>query len=359
MFNNYLSRTLEDIESNLPECSIEELIKHPSQTFMELPFPLAPELVQKITQAIQNIKFQLYPKAGTDELESLLVSKLALEKNKDVMISNGGVHGLDLLVHMISHKKNARVLLLYPDFFMFKVLCLQHKVSYKEFDYQGNLLLDLNGLCDEIRHYNPDLILMSNPNSLLGAELQVDTLKRIIEATNGLVLIDEVYAYFSSRNAISLMKNYDNLLILSSFSKIGLAAIRFGFLCGNRDIIRIIKKLRKPFSINALTIEVAKIAIRNFSTIEEKIIELVSLRERMTSELMKINNIVVFPSCTNFIVIELNRGNVEDVYHKLISFHVPVRNCAHIKQMKNCLRLNVSTREANQYAIAKLIECLK
>ncbi len=353
--SNFL-QILPEIENSLPDIFFEKLFEHPvlSQSFLEFPYAPPPELIQKINDVISRLSFQFYPKTETGEVEKLLASSFHLNTEEKVIVGNGGFYLLNLLIKMMLLKKEPRILLLSPDFFYFKHVCSQFNVVITEFVY-SNFDIHVDELCQTIKDFHPDLVLMSNPNNPSGKALDTDSIRRIISASTGLVVIDEVYADFAAQTMIPLVSTCDNLLILRSFSKIGFAAIRFGYFYGNKYVIKTLKKLREPFSINLFTLEIAKLVIQNFNLIQQNIDDFILIRDQMHSELEKISLIHVIPSSSNFIVVGLDKKiPALDLYHQLVSMKVVVRHYSKPSQTENYLRLSVFNAETNQ----RVVKCL-
>ncbi|MCK7504379.1 MAG: aminotransferase class I/II-fold pyridoxal phosphate-dependent enzyme [Desulfobacterales bacterium] len=81
-------------------------------------------------------------------------------------------------------------------------------------------------------------------------EIKIETL---IKKAPGLVIVDEAYGAFSGQTLLDLTKKYDNLLILKTLSKLGMASIRLGFILGNPEVVAQLNKVRLPYNINALS----------------------------------------------------------------------------------------------------------
>ena len=95
-------------------------------------------------------------------------------------------------------------------------------------------------------------------------------IRKIIEASQGLVVIDEAYAPFAGASFIDSLGQYDNLLIMRTVSKLGLAGLRLGYIVGHPCIIEQLNKIRLPYNINSLTQLSADFALSRKALFDEQ-----------------------------------------------------------------------------------------
>jgi histidinol-phosphate aminotransferase len=138
--------------------------------------------------------------------------------------------------------------------------------------------LNLKEILRAIKQERPKLIFLSSPNNPTGNCFSSDRILKIIDSTSSpvtrhssLVVVDEAYHPFSSnKGLLPLLKDYKNLVIMRTLSKIGLAGLRVGFLIADKEIINDVNKVRLPFNLNSLSQAIAVEALkdkRHFSLI--------------------------------------------------------------------------------------------
>src|SRR5690606_29738055 len=113
--------------------------------------------------------------------------------------------------------------------------------------------LNLGAFVEAVEREQPALIFLAQPNNPTGNLFGEEKLRRIIEAAPGLVVLDEAYTAFTDADYLHLLRDYDNLVIMRTLSKVGLAGLRLGILIGSPAWLEQIDKLRLPYNINALT----------------------------------------------------------------------------------------------------------
>jgi histidinol-phosphate aminotransferase len=170
---------------------------------------------------------------------------------------------------------------------------------------------------------------------------------RIIESTSpkSIVVVDEAYQPFASdRGFIPFLNDYENLLIMRTLSKIGLAGLRVGFLIARGEIIHEVNKVRLPFNLNSVSQAVASEVLKNKALLKKNVKSIISERERLFNELSKMDGVKAYPSEANFILFEVR--DPEKIYKGLMKEGVLVRNMKDV--VDGCLRVTVGTAKENE-----------
>ena len=105
-------------------------------------------------------------------------------------------------------------------------------------------------------------IIINSPNNPTGSYLSREDLVRILEASNGLIVLDEAYVHFAPESQVSLLQDYEKLILLQTFSKaMGAAALRFGYSLASPALTSQLNKVHLPYSINAFTLVAVEVLI--------------------------------------------------------------------------------------------------
>jgi histidinol-phosphate aminotransferase len=226
----------------------------------------------------------------------------------------------------------------------------------KEFD------LDLEKIIKAIKTQKPKLIFLSSPNNPTGNCFSSEKILKIIDLTSllvtrhslrSLVVVDEAYQPFSSKKGfLPLLKDYENLVIMRTLSKIGLAGLRVGLLIADEEIIKEVNKVRLPFNVNSLSQAIATATLKDRKTIQSHIQSIISEREKLFNKLSKMEGIKPYPSEANFILFRVKKP--ERVFKGLLKKGVLVRNMKAV--VNGCLRVTVGTPEENSIFLNALKE---
>jgi len=221
---------------------------------------------------------------------------------------------------------------------------------------QSDMQLDQRKMVAAIRKLAPKLIFLSTPNNPTGNTFQRDAIEEIIRISGGIVVVDEAYQPFSrEKSFIPDIKRFPRLAVLRTFSKIGLAALRLGYLVADSGLITEVNKVRLPYNVNALSQMLVLASLRQKTEIRSVVKEIISEREKMAKELRGMPGIDIVPSDANFILLRM--PNADAVHTALIAAGILVRNLG--SAVPNALRVTIGTPRENATFLAALRKIMK
>ena len=321
----------------------------------ENPFDLPKDLKEKIAEEIKKIPFQRYPDPNVSEIREILADLYGVKKD-NLVFGNGSDELIQLLIMTIGDLKNP-VAYPIPTFPMYQVSSDTIGRDKVEFELDENFDLQKEEI-DRALEKSPDLVFYASPNNPTGNSFNEDLIKYTAD-NNVFVVVDEAYIDFSDRESfLNEALNRDNLVVLRTMSKIGLASIRLGVLIAKEEVATEINKGRLPFNITYPTQVIAKVVLtEGLPIIKEQVEILKKERKKLIKELQNFELIKVYPSDANFILIKTPNGDL--VHQKLIEKGVLVRNMSHIPKMENSLRVSVGKPEENEIFLQSLKEVLE
>lgn len=302
-----------------------------------------------------NIALNRYPDPEALLLRKAIAKKIGLSY-KNIMVGNGS----DELIYYLILTFGGPVLYPVPTFAMYGIIAKAVGVEPVESRLDENFDINDEEILKLIKSKKPALIFLSSPNNPTGNTFSADKILRIIEfaeKNSSIVVIDEAYQPFSSNKGfLPFLKDYDNLLILRTLSKIGFAGLRVGYLIGEERFLHEVGKVRLPYNVDSLSQYVATEALNKFyPQIKKFILQIVKERQRLYNELLKLKGLKVYPSEANFILLQLK--NSKAVYKKLISEGILVRDLS--SAIKNAIRVTIGTREENDEFLRTLRKILE
>ncbi len=312
----------------------------------ESPFAL------KISDIIDEISIPLnrYPDPEAKDLRKA-ISKRIKVNFENIMIGNGS----DELIYYLMLTFGGPVLYPVPTFSMYGIIAQSVGVETLESKLDECFDLVEEDFFNILKTKKPKLIFLSTPNNPTGNTFSSHKILKIIELArekNCLIVIDEAYGPFcSEKGYLPLLNDFENLILLRTLSKIGLAGLRIGYLIGNSDILSEIKKVKLPYNVDAVSQYVATYALQNFySRIKKFIREVITERENLLKKLSSFKNITVYPSEANFILFKSTKS--KEIYQKLLKSGILIRDMS--STIKNSLRVTVGTKEENEEFIKAL-----
>ena len=183
---------------------------------------------------------------------------------------------------------------------------------------------------------------------------------KILRVAEGLVVVDEAYYIFSQYSHLDALGHYDNLLLMRTFSKIGLAGLRLGMLMGPPEWLLEFNKIRMPYNINILTQLSAAFMLNNHPVLQQQADILIAERARLAIELGKINTLSVYPSQANFFCLRLLQHSAEQVFESLKDRGILIKKLhgSH-PLLENCLRVTVGSKSENQTFLETFLQILQ
>ncbi len=291
-----------------------------------------------------------YPDPEGKELKKAIARDLKI-KPENILLGNGS----DEIINYLIATFGGPVLYPVPTFVMYGITAQIFGQKHIAIPLDKDFDLDLEIILKSIRKENPKLIFLSSPNNPTGNCFSADRILKIIEASKNIVVVDEAYQPFASKKGfLPLLNDYHNLVILRTFSKIGLAAIRTGYLIGHKDFINEVNKSRLPYNLNSISQAIAIEGIKNKKIIDAHIQAIIRERKRLFKELSKMQGVQPFPSEANFILFRVL--DTETAYNKFIELGVLIRNMSGV--VKNALRVTVGTPDENAIFIDAIKKAL-
>jgi histidinol-phosphate aminotransferase len=283
-------------------------------------------------KAAGKIATNRYPDPQAKGLRKLLARDLGVTQ-ENILQGNGS----DELIYYLITTFGGPVLFPVPTFSMYGIISQALGEKNIAVPLDEDFDLDTEGMMKAVRREKPRLIFLSSPNNPTGNCFSADRILKIVDASRGVVVVDEAYQPFSSEKGfLPLLKDYRNLAIMRTLSKVGLAALRLGFLIADPAIVEEVNKVRLPFNVNSLSQAVAAEALKAKKGFRPFVRTIVSERKRLLEEMEKIEGVRPFPS-------EVDEP--DRVCRALLKKGILVRNLQDVVQ--RCLRVTVGTPREN------------
>ncbi|MCX7193327.1 MAG: histidinol-phosphate transaminase [Proteobacteria bacterium] len=336
---------------HVPDCT--GLIKLDA---MENPYLVPQVLRDEIAAIVASAPVNRYPDPNPQALKEKIRHLLGLPDGMAVLLGNGSDELIQLLA-MAVNKPGAVLLSVEPSFVMYKMIATFVGMRYAGVPLAADFSLDLSATLEAIRREQPVLVFLAYPNNPTGNLFARDEVRQIIEASPGLVVIDEAYYAFASDSFVNDLANYPNLLVMRTFSKLGMAGLRLGFLAGSALWLEQLEKLRLPYNVGVLPQLVAEKLLENHSVLLQQAEQIKKDRTVLYQQLSAIAGVEVYSSEANFLLLRLADAN--RVFNELKRRGVLVKNLNGGHPMLNdCLRVTVGTPAENERFIEALQESI-
>jgi len=321
---------------------------------------VARDVVGKLLlEVCQNVDVRLYPPLyGAMAVKA--ISEFFGFSESEILVGNGADGVSDSLMKVFV-EKGSKILVVEPTFPMYGYYTQLYGGKKVTALLKPSFELDADEIlkkCDK----QTSLLIICSPNNPTGNQFKEEGIEKILQEFNGVVVVDEAYADFAKYTVIEWTKNFDNLVVLRTFSKaFGLAGIRAGFLVSNKSIVEYVKRVMPPFDVNIVTQRLIVLALQNWSYFQQRIKYIIEQREWLRNALAKIDGIIPYPSDANFILFKVTKDNLysSTVKEKLESRGVLVKDRGNLPLLENCIRVTVGTRNMNETFISALKDALE
>ncbi len=318
---------------------------------MENPYTLPMPLRQALGQRLADVAMNRYPVPSYAALKAAICERLGVPAGFDVVLGNGSDE-LIAIVSIACARAGAKVLAPVPGFVMYAMSAQLAGLEFIGVPLAPDFTLDLPAMLAAIALHRPAITYLAYPNNPTGALFDADAMCAIIEAVGetGVVIVDEAYQPFAQASFMPRLAQCDNLLVMRTVSKMGLAGIRLGYMAGSAALLQEFDKVRPPYNINVLTQAAAQFMLEHTDLLDAQAALLRAERSRMLAALAALPGLEVFPSDANFILVRVAAGarDANDVFANLLERKILVKNVGKMHALlQNCLRITVSTPEEN------------
>ena len=325
---------------------------------MENPYRMPEGLLLQWQQGLASVALNRYPDPAATELQARLVEVMQVPQGQSIVLGNGSDELIQMLALAVASQQRC-IMSFEPGFVMYSMIAGFAGMGYVGVPLAEDFTLDMAKTRAAIEQHQPAVIFIAYPNNPTGNLFDADAVEEIIRIAPGLVVVDEAYHPFAQTSFMPRLNDYDQLLVMRTVSKMGLAGLRLGLLCGDQALINEINKLRLPYNINVLTQYTANFILENAGFLDGQAEMIRADREHLLNQLSLLKDIEVFPSQANFILFRLKRGSATEVFASLRDGGVLIKNLDKPGPLQNCLRVTVGTAEENQAFMQALEKALR
>tara|TARA_R100000306_G_scaffold62584_1_gene74537 strand:+ start:68146 stop:69369 length:1224 start_codon:yes stop_codon:yes gene_type:complete len=342
---------------------------------MENSFPLPSTVEAAFRSRLASLEINRYPSPHPQRIEQQIRQLYGIADESAMIFGNGSDELIQLLITVIA-PQNRVVLAPVPSFVMYANLAKLLDCQFIGVPLQADFSLDLAAMEEAVRTQRPGLVFLAQPNNPTGVAYSQATILELAEQcrqSGSLLVIDEAYEAFTDYSAIGLEQQFENVLILRTLSKLGMAGARFGMLFGHAAWISEFDKARLPYNINVFTQLFIEVALDHYDEFMAQTEALRASRSVLESQLKALPWLDVFESEANFVLVRVlpkrdsdaADGTATDALavrlHKAMRQQGVLIKCLHGGHplVENCLRLTVGQSHENEQMMAALIDAHK
>jgi histidinol-phosphate aminotransferase len=310
----------------------------------------SPRVIKFLKKRLSESGLAVYPEY--EETRRVLAEFFGVAEDT-FLLSNGTDEAIQVLINTYIDDGD-EVLTLTPSYAMYRFYAEVAGASIREIAYQpSDLAFPLDELLAAIGPQTR-AVLVANPNNPTGTGIGISEIICILnKASNAAVLIDEAYFEFCGVTALALVKDFPNLFVSRTFSKVyGMAAMRLGCLFSQAENVAFMRKCQSPYSVNGLAALAAQAAVDDPFYIKEYVAEISAAKQQLYRGFEK-RGIGYFESQANFVLFRAGDRAIE-IREYLREQGVLVRDRSY--ELPGCVRVTVGTQEQVKRFFAALEE---
>ncbi len=301
--------------------------------------PVSPAVRDVVARAIASVALERYPDPRALRLKEAIAKRTGA-KVGDLLVGTGSDEVIGLVSNALAwpRRRNTQGVILTPTptFVMYRITARAHGLKPVEVPLDASWDLDVAMTKKAIAMMQPSVVFVASPNNPTGNRMSVDRLEEIVCAAGGgggekragtgtatamaammlsatgteggeggaFVIVDEAYVDYSGPNASvrGWRARYPHLGILRTVSKVGLAALRVGWLEADPGLVAEIDKTRQPFNVSATSqIAAAAVLEEAWDELQAGVARVVAAREKLSAAIAALEGFSVTPSAANFV----------------------------------------------------------
>lgn len=324
---------------------------------MENPYRLPADLARELGARLAEVALNRYPPADPVALKAKLARAVGLPAGFALMLGNGS----DELIHLTIQacaKPGATIVAPWPGFVMYELSAKFNNCRFVGVPLKADFSLDAPAMRDAIETHKPAVLFIAHPNNPTGNLFDRTAVRALIEAAPGLVVVDEAYLPFAQDTWLPALREHENLLVLRTLSKLGLAGVRLGYLCAHPAWIAELDKVRPPYNVNVLTLATVDFLLDHLNALDGQAARIRDERARMLKAVRAIPGVTVFDSAANFLLLRV--ADPDGVFAALKQRGILIKNVSKMHPLlAGCLRTTIGTAEENETFLAALTASLE
>lgn len=326
----------------------------------ESPWPWPESIKDAWLERIRDIEMNRYPDAPASALQDQIRAAWEIPETLDILVGNGSDECIQIVETGVAGPGRV-VMAPAPTFVVYERTAIALGSRFVGVPLTERFELDAERMIVAVKEHNPACVFFAWPNNPTGNLFDRDAMRRVIQSTDGLCVVDEAYGAFSGESFIDEIAEHPNVVIMRTLSKIGMAGLRLGVLIGDPAWISEFHKVRMPYNVNTLTQVSAAFALEHQDAFVDGINALASETRQLVAAVGDMPGIECFESDSNFFLARVtSHGGATGLREALLergiaikSFHQPGT------PLDSCVRISTGTPDENARLLQALAEITK
>jgi histidinol-phosphate aminotransferase len=261
----------------------------------ENPYPPTPKVDQAVAAEVAQLR--RYPEPVSRKLRAAIGERFGFTA-KNVIIGNGSDNILDLITRCYVRNPGAGDTV--PSYSLYPVVAGMSGQALIDIPFTRSMNLDVAAIVAA----NATVFFLTSPNAPTGVAFPLSDIEAILQGIDGLLVVDEAYVDFGGESAITLLEDYENLIVVRTFSKsYGLAGMRVGFALASEGMVGMLDRVRDAYNVDRIAQAAALAAFEDVEYFEVQRQKVIATREATRTEIEALGWFT-YPSASNFLFTE-------------------------------------------------------
>ena len=306
---------------------------------------------------LSRVEWHRYPDRSAAALRTAIGESHHVRPDQ-VFAANGSNEVLQTLL-LTYGGPGRRVLTFEPTYQLHAHIARLTAASVIEGERGPDFSLDVDAAVALIEQHRPAVTFLCSPNNPTGLVEPPATVRAVLAAQPGLLVVDEAYGQFADWSALTLVDESTPLVVTRTFSKTwSMAGSRLGYLVGPSWLVAELDKVVLPYHLDAAKQIAGRLALQFTDEMDARVALIVTERDRISAQLAQLD-LDVFPSGANFILFRPRSKPGRQVWQALLDRSILIRDCSGWPRLADCLRVTVGTVEENDEFLATIAEIVQ
>ncbi len=319
--------------------------------------PFSPESLCKelLDFDLEKARLNYYQSQEEGPLVEALSKYTGLDKEM-IVVANGGDTLLSEVFNSLTGD-NRKMLVSTPTFFLYLSTARKLRLNLIDVPLKEGFELPTDEIIKKVNEEDIGLVVICRPNNPTGNIFPKEKVLKIAKETNANVLVDEAYFEFAKETLKDELKNYENLIILRTFSKAFAAAgLRLGYGLGSKTIVTKVREYQTHYNISNISQLIGAKMLKNKELFLPYVDKMIKLREEFRKNLNEIDGVYVYPSNTNFLLIKTNKDpeKLEEYFRENKVLIRPVHKLSPL--ISDTIRVSVADKTTNEKFLSLMKE---
>lgn len=298
------------------------------------------DVISALIGSLTSSEITQYPANALEAFKNKVRAVFNIDESLAITIGNGCIDLLNLLFQSQCIPCKT-VITTSPNLFLYQHLCHVYQCKQITIPLLNDFSLPVKALIEAAEEEHEPVILLSYPNCQTGHCYSRQDIETLLTKTNATVVIDETFQAYANKSLVDLIDKHSQLIVIRSFSKMGMAGLRLGYLVSRADFAKRIDATYLPFQTNTASLLIALSLLENGEELFNQIDEVIFYRDQLLAHLNDIPGITAYESEADFINFSYYQLSSQELFQMLYAKKIVTHPIHYPPHIEHCVRVTI------------------